>query len=107
MIPTGLPAELIPHMFGFVSCDVSYYTSNGEICQLLFSSFLFFMFPAEAVLLPCADALDVGTVHIDDHAAHDGRTGHADDEVAHGQPLEQAVEESQHRVGRGHDDAAQ
>ena len=75
--------------------------------NFFFQVFLFFVFPAEAVLLPCADALDISTVHIDDHAAHDGRTGHADDEVAHGQPLEQTVEEGQHRVGRGHDDAAQ
>ena len=56
--------------------------------NFFFQVFLFFVFPAEAVLLPCADALDISTVHIDDHAAHDGRTGHADDEVAHGQPHE-------------------
>ena len=32
----GLPAELIPHMIGFVSCDVSYYTSMKGRCQHFF-----------------------------------------------------------------------
>ena len=32
----GLPAELIPHMFGFVSCDVNYYTSMKGRCQHFF-----------------------------------------------------------------------
>ena len=35
----GLPAELIPHMFGFMSCDVSYYTSMKERCQHFFRIF--------------------------------------------------------------------
>ena len=32
----GLPAELIPHMFGLVSCDVNYYTSRKGRCQHFF-----------------------------------------------------------------------
>ncbi|MFR9065745.1 MAG: hypothetical protein ACLVJH_01230 [Faecalibacterium prausnitzii] len=39
------------------------------------------MLLAETVLLAVPDALDVGTVHLDDHAAHDGSADGADHHV--------------------------
>ena len=36
----GLPAELIPQMFGLVPDDRSYYTSDFPDCQLFFWIFL-------------------------------------------------------------------
>ena len=61
----------------------------------------------KAVLFALTDALDIGPVHPDDHAAHDGSSHHADDEVASGKALEQAVDEGQHRIGCRHCNAAQ
>ena len=49
------------------------------------------MLGTKAVLFALTDALDIGPVHPDDHAAHDGSSHHADDEVVSGEALEQAV----------------
>ena len=104
MIPTGLPAELIPHMFYFcLTTGVIIPASRGFVNYFL----ILFMFLAEAVFLARADALDVGAVHVDDHAAHDERTHHADRKVPCGKALEQAVNKGQHRIGGCHRDAAQ
>ena len=37
LIPTGLPAELNPQMFGFVPDDMGYYTSRRGACQRFFT----------------------------------------------------------------------
>ena len=74
---------------------------------LLFLFRLLLVFGTKAVLFALTDALDIGPVHPDDHAAHDGSSHHADDEVVSGEALEQAVDEGQHRIGCRHCNAAQ